>query len=67
MFEKVTLIEILECPLLIGFAGLQYKICNAARNLAKFLKGVLRLTEYFQEVEGGPRLQQNTVVYNGPT
>ena len=32
------------------FAGLQYIVCNAARNLTKFLKGVLKLTENFQEV-----------------
>ena len=52
MFRKVTLLEILKTPLLIGFADLQYRICNAARNKhsTKFLKVVLRLTENFQEV-----------------
>ena len=52
MFRKVTLLEISKSPLLIGFTGLQYRICNDARNwhLTKFLKGVLRLTENFQEV-----------------
>ena len=52
MFRKVTLLEILKSPLLIVFAGLQYIACNAARNkhLTKFLKGVLKLTENFQQV-----------------
>ena len=52
MFRKVTLLEISKSPLLIGFAGLQCMVCNAARNLhlTKFLKGVLKLTVNFQEV-----------------
>ena len=50
MFRKVTLLEISKSPLLMVFAGLQYIVCNAARNLTKFLKGVLKLTENFQEV-----------------
>ena len=43
MFRKVTLLEISKSPLLIGFAGLQYIVCNA-------VKGVLKLAENFQEV-----------------
>ena len=39
----VTLLEISRSPLLIGFAGLQYIVCNA-------VKGVLKLAENFQEV-----------------
>ena len=31
-FSKVTLLEISKSPLLIGFAGLQYIVCNAVRN-----------------------------------
>ena len=33
-------------------AGLQYIVCNAARNkhLTKFLKGVLKLSKNFQKV-----------------
>ena len=50
MFRKVTLLEISKSPLLMVFTGLQYIVCNAARNLTKFLKGVLKLTENFQEV-----------------
>ena len=52
MFRKVTLLEISRSPLFIGVAGLQYTVCNATRNelLTKFLKGVLKLIENFQEV-----------------
>ena len=52
MFQKVTLLEISRSPLFIGVAGFQYTICNATRNelLTIFLKGVLKLTENFQEV-----------------
>ena len=52
MLRKVTLLEISKSPLLMLFAGLQYIVCNAARNyhFIKFLKGVLKLTENFKEV-----------------
>ena len=52
MFRKVTPLEISRSPLFIGVAGLQYTVCNATRNelLTKFLKGVLKLIENFQEV-----------------
>ena len=45
MFRKVTLLEISKRPLLMVLTGLQYIVCNAARNkyLTKFLKGVLKL------------------------
>ena len=32
MFRKVTLLEISKSPLLIRFTGLQYIVCNAAKN-----------------------------------
>ena len=52
MFQKVTFLEISRCHLFIGVAGLQYTVCNTTRNelLTKFLKGVLKLIENFQEV-----------------
>ena len=48
MFRKVTLLEIF-CT---GVSALQYTSCNATKNklLTKFIKGALKLTEYFQEV-----------------
>ena len=50
--EKVTLLEISGSLLAIGVAGLQYTVCNATRNelLTKFLKGILKHIENFQEV-----------------
>ena len=52
VFRKVTLLEISRSPLFNGVVGIQYTVCNATRNelLTKFLKGVLKLIENFQEV-----------------
>ena len=52
MFRKVTPLEFLRSLLVIGVAGLQYTVCSATRNelLTKFLKGVLKHIESFQEV-----------------
>ena len=65
MFQKVTLLEILKSSMV--FAGLQYIVCNAARNqhLTKFLKSVLKLTENFQEVVSNMVLYQKyTDIHN---
>lgn len=52
MFQKVALKEILTSPLLTAVACLHSAVCNAINNelLTKFLEGVLKLTEIFQEV-----------------
>ena len=52
MFRKVTPLEFSRSLLVIGVAGLQYTVCSATRNelLTKFLKGVLKHIESFQEV-----------------
>ena len=52
MFQKVTLLKSSRSPLFIGVVGLQYTVCNATRKklLTKFLKGVLKLLENFQEL-----------------
>ena len=51
MFQKVALKEILT-SLLTAVACLHSAVCNAIDNelLTKFLEGVLKLTEIFQEV-----------------
>ena len=65
MFRKVTLLEISRSILVIGVADLQYKVCNATRNelLIKFLKGVLKLKENFQEVVSKRFLIRNIQTY----
>ena len=52
VFQEGYLLEISRSPLFIGVAGLHYTVCNAVRNelLTKFLKGVLKPIENFQEV-----------------
>ena len=65
MFRKVTFLEISRSILVIGVADLQYKVCNATRNelLIKFLKGVLKLKENFQEVVSKRFLIRNIQTY----
>ena len=53
IFQKVAVLEISRSPLLIGVAGLQFTVCNNAKNglLTTFLEGAsLELSENFQKV-----------------
>ena len=52
MFRKLAFLEISKSPLLTAVAGLQSTVYNATKNelLTKFVKGVLKLTEDFQEM-----------------
>ena len=52
MFRKEAFLEISRSPLLTAVAGLQSTVYNATKNelLPKFVKGALKLTEYFEEM-----------------
>ena len=52
MFRKVAFLEISKRSLLTAVAGLQSTVNNGTKSelLTKFVKGVLKLTENFQEM-----------------